>query len=161
FRNDLLLVVMPFLITLTCLMPSSIAWRTRGYACAAFAGGFLIVAAPILADYAGGSNTGHVAVLGLTEPYDRDLGIRPSIYEYGHHYLDTLGNAIVTTYADRVDPRPGGVAYLTPEYDAAAVSYLLEVARRCPADLLARTYAAIASMPVLFLEQYQYPALSG
>jgi len=161
FRNDLLMVVVPFLVTTAFLLPRSANFSVRASACAAFIAAFLIVAAPVLADYAGGSNTGHVAVLGLTEPFDHDLGIRPAIYQYGHHYLDTLANAIVTTYADRFNPRPGGIAYLTPEYDAAAASYLLQIARTCPADLIVRTYAAMASMPYLFLEQYQYPALPG
>ncbi|MCU1385406.1 MAG: putative transrane protein [Acidobacteria bacterium] len=158
FRNDLLVVVLPFVLTLLCLAPPlpkpQLPWRLA--ACAIFIAAFSISAAPVLADYAGGSNTGHVAVLGLTTPFDQELGIDPSVYEYGHQYLDTLANAIVTTFADRNHPRVNGIEYLSPEYDREAFAYVLTVAATCPADLLIRAYAAMATLPGYFLTAYQY-----
>src|SRR5581483_7336477 len=102
FRNDLLLVVVPFVFVLTFLLPQLPRPVTaRLIACAVFAAAFGLSAAPVLADYTRGTNTGHVTVLGLSAPFDAPLGIAPSIYEYGHFYLDTSAAAIITTYADR------------------------------------------------------------
>jgi hypothetical protein len=162
FRNDLLLLIAPFVFTLAFLLPPAIApAMTRAAACLTFITTFAIAALPVLADYSGGSNTGHVTVLGLTDPFDRDLGVSPPLYDYGHFYLDTLAHAIVATYADRTQPRPGGITYLSPEYDRAAVSYLLDIAKRCPADLIVRSYAAITTLPGYFLDQYQYAPTSN
>jgi hypothetical protein len=158
FRNDILLVIPPLLFTVIALAPRGTrAVITRFAACLVFAATFVVTALPVLADYAGGTNTGHVSVLGLTAPFDEQLGVAPPIYEYGHFYSDTLAAAMISTYADRMRPQPGGVAYLSPEYDRAAFGYLGSVARYFPADLVVRAYAAIFTLPPYFFDQYQYP----
>src|SRR5215471_16284458 len=72
FRNDMLITIVPFLIVLLALAPvaSSRGWLVRAGAAGVFAFAFVVVARPVLADYSEGSNTGHVILLGLTEPFD-------------------------------------------------------------------------------------------
>src|SRR5262249_383479 len=89
FRNDLLINIPPFLsVVLLCLRGGVRAnLRIKAAALAAAAAVFAVVGAPILRGYGEGSNTGHVAYLGMTTPYDRTLGIRPAVYDWGYAYV--------------------------------------------------------------------------
>ena len=79
FRNDLLIVVPPWVLVVVCGLPGPI-WRNLGDSRVSrwrvSAVVFLIAAAPILSAYSRGSNSGHVALLGLmTNPSMRNLGL--------------------------------------------------------------------------------------
>jgi len=143
FRNDLLINVPAFLVVVFLCLPGKIVANLRLKAAvvsvAAFA--FLAVAWPIVKGYGEGSNTGHVAVLGLTTPYDEWLGIRGSMYDWGYAYVDQFVADIITSYSYRVDGR--SVQYFSKEYDRQAVAYLFRIARDFPADIVARAYGSV------------------
>jgi hypothetical protein len=151
FRTDLMIAVAPVLLVL-CLLAPSLAVGARAAAVAAFLGVFALVAWPILGDYSHGNNIGPVALLGLTEPFDRSLGVQPSIYEFGSQYNDSLVFSIVNSYAVRVEGRRAGVGLGTPEHGAASMRYLEEIARTFPGDFVTRTLAATRGVPTYFLE---------
>jgi hypothetical protein len=143
FRNDLLINVPPFLVVVLVCLPGGL---TRNLAIKAAAIGtaavvFTLVAWPVIRAYQGGSNSGHVALLGLMTTFDAPLGIRGSIYDWGYTYLDGFVGALIYSYNSRMH----GIAttFLSAEYDHAAVSYLFRIARHWPADLIARAYASV------------------
>src|SRR5262249_22623926 len=104
FRNDLLIALLPFAATvLYSLAPSSgISARQKLAALVLCGAVFATSAWPIIRSYRGGSNTGHVALLGLTSHFDAPLGVTPSIYDWGAVYDDGLAKKIISTYATRV-----------------------------------------------------------
>src|SRR5262249_10434697 len=117
------------------------AWPLKALCLAASAAAFLAAAWPILRAYSQGSNSGHVALLGLMTTFDQPLGIRQSIYERGRAHLDGDGSALVNSFTLREHGHP--VAYLSKEYDAGMAAYLLQIARHWPADMLVRAYASV------------------
>jgi hypothetical protein len=143
FRNDMLIVIPPFVVAILCwTLPRSrqdLVWRLSaiGVAALAFAG----VAWPILSGYSQGSNTGHTAVLGLMPTFEIPLGITPSVYEWGYAYVDRLVDAMVTSHAWHTSGR--SIGYLSSDYDAESVRYLIDIVRNWPADILVRAYAAV------------------
>ena len=143
FRNDILIVV-PLIIVavLAWHAPRNVrAIRTRLAALAVAAVTFAVVASPILAGYLRGSNSGHVALLGLMTPFDEPLGVVPSVYEWGRVYSDGFIGTTINSYSYRAHDRP--VDYLSREYDRTAAEYLVRVARNWPADIITRAYASV------------------
>jgi len=157
FRNDVLITIVPFAIALVVLAPvvSPRPWLARAAATGVFAVTFAIVAWPVLGDYSEGSNTGHVALLGLMAPFDQALGVEPSIYNLGAGYDDGLAFQTIDSYAHRIEHR--SVVLGSPEYDAAAFAYLGFVIRTMPADILTRAVAAMRRVPSFFLRDYLSP----
>jgi len=151
FRTDLMIAVLPFVVVVAFLIPA-LSIRGRATAIATFLACFAVVAAPLLGVYSSGNNIGPVALLGLTKPFDRTLGIRPSIYEYSGQYNDSLIFSIVNSYAVRIEGRRAGVDLATAEHAGASMKYLSEIARTFPADLVTRTLAAVRMTPRYFLE---------
>jgi hypothetical protein len=151
FRTDLINAMLPFVFALAFLLPALPA-RARAAAIAVFLGCFAVVAYPLLGIYSRGNNIGPVALLGLTKPFDRALGIRSSIYEYGGQYNDSLIFSIVNSYAVRIEGRSAGVDLATPEHASASMKYVGAVARTFPADFVTRTLAATRMTPRYFLE---------
>jgi hypothetical protein len=146
FRNDLVIVVPLFLVALMAWDPPRDvrAAVNRMGAIAVAAAAFVVVALPILSGYTRGSNSGHVALMGLMTTFDQPLGIADSVYEWGHVYSDGYGDAMIKSYSYRV--HGSGVEYLSADYDRAMFEYLLQIARHWPADMLTRAYAAILKM---------------
>jgi hypothetical protein len=143
FRNDLLISVPPFAAVVLLCLPGR-AWaqlRLKLAALALAALTFTIVAWPILTAYREGSNTGHVALLGLMTPFDKPLGVEGSLYDWGHTYLDGFASVTVKSYSARVHGR--FVEYLSPEYDRAMVEYILQIVRQWPADIVTRAYGSV------------------
>jgi hypothetical protein len=142
FRNDLLIVIPPWIAAVLLSAP-----RTRNSvglkaACLAVsAAAFLLAAAPILAAYGRGSNTGHVALLGMMSAFDAPLGVAGSIYEWGHGYSDELVATMVTSRTTHATGE--AIAYLSPAYDRAAAGYVLAIARDFPADVVVRAFASV------------------
>jgi hypothetical protein len=143
FRNDIVIVAPLFVVGLLAWEPprDGRGIRTRVAAIAIAATTFMAVALPILSGYTQGSNSGHVALMGLMTPFDRPLGIAGSVYEWGHVYSDGFGDTLIQSYSERVHGRP--VGYLSAEYDRAMFEYLLLVVRHWPADVLTRASAAV------------------
>jgi hypothetical protein len=142
FRNDLLINIPPFLFCLFFVAPGR--WRDglalKAGCFVAAAATFAVVAFPILRAYESGSNTSHVAVLGLTSGFDESLGVTRPVYDIGPHYLDAYASAMINMYS-RLQGGPF-VRFLSPEYDQAGVGLLTTVARHWPADIFVRGLAA-------------------
>lgn len=142
FRNDLMINIPPFIAAVCFLLPGR--WRehvTLKAGCLALAlVTFVVSAWPILSAYRSGSNTGHVAVLGLMSTFDTPLGVTRPVYSLGPHYLDSYGAAVINEYSRL---RHGAfVEFVSPEYDAAAVSLIGDVTRHWPADIVVRGLAS-------------------
>jgi hypothetical protein len=146
FRNDIVIVIPLFLVALVAWDPprDARAITTRIGATGVAAAAFTITAFPILSAYTRGSNSGHVAVMGLMSPFDRALQIAGSVYDWGHMYSDGFGDTLIKSYSYRVYGRP--VSYLSAEYDRAMGDYLVQIARHWPADILARAYASVLTI---------------
>jgi hypothetical protein len=155
FRTDLMIALPPFLLTLAFLVPA-LSIGARIAAMTAFLVSFAIVASPMLRDYSHGNNIGPVALLGLTTPFDRPLGIQPSVYAFGGQYNDSLIFSIVNSYVIRNGDKPVGVVYGTAEHGRAAMAYIGEIAKVFPADLITRTVAATRAIPRYFLDSSLY-----
>jgi hypothetical protein len=142
FRNDLLICAPPFTAVVLFCVPGH-SWahlRLKMAALTLAALTFIIAAWPIVTAYRGGSNTGHVALLGLMTPFDRPLGINGSLYDWGYTYLDGFAAVTINSYSARAHGR--FVRYLSPEYDRAMAEYILHIARVWPADIVTRAYAS-------------------
>ena len=123
FRNDLLITVLPFVVTVWLFHPDGPfrSLKVKAIATAVAAATFLVVAWPIIRGYEKGSNTGHVALLGLTSSFEPPLGVRGSLYEWSDIYDDGYASSLIRAYSTRmhgkdvsylerrVRPRHGGV----------------------------------------------------
>ena len=143
FRNDLLINIPPFLALVLLGLPGGVLanGRLKAAAVAAAAAAFLAFAWPIVRAYEGGSNTGHVAFLGLMTTFDMPLGIRGTLYDWGYRYVDQFAADIINSHSYRLHGR--FVEYLSKQYDREAVACLLEIVRHWPADILVRVYASV------------------
>jgi hypothetical protein len=143
FRNDLLINLLPFFVTLTFFLPVPFLShvRTKLAAAALCLALFVVCAWPIVGAYRGGSNTGHVALLGLMSHFDEPLGVTASVYDWGAPYDDGYAIDIVSSFADRVRHRT--VTAMSSDYELTALEYLLLVGRHWPADLLIRAFASV------------------
>ena len=146
FRNDLLIAIVPWIIVLLFATPGPLRanLKTKAACVAVSAAVFTVVAWPILSAYSQGSNTGHVALLGLVTSFDGPLGVAGSIYDPGYMYLDGFASALISSFAFRQHGL--SVVYLTRDYDHAAVAYVLAIARHWPADMLARAYGSLLTV---------------
>ncbi|HWW84189.1 MAG TPA: hypothetical protein VNZ26_11330 [Vicinamibacterales bacterium] len=156
FRTDLVIAVVPFLVTVAFLLPT-LTLPARLAAMAVFLAAFVVLAYPLLGDYSHGNNIGPVALLGLSAPFDEPLGIEPSIYEFGSQYSDSLAFTIVASYVVRVEGRREAVDLATPDHARASMTYLTNIAAVFPADVVTRTVAAMRLVPRYFLESSLYP----
>ena len=149
FRNDLLILAPPWIVVMFFATPGPLRanLKIKAACVAVSAAVFAITAAPILTAYSSGSNTGHVALLGLMSSFDALMGIKGSIYDAGYVYLDGYAAALIQSFASRQSGQ--AVVYLTRDYDRAAAAYLFMIARHFPADIFARAYAS--TMTVLEL----------
>jgi len=166
FRNDLLINVVPFVVTIALFLPVPLRSqvRTKLAALALCASVFVVAAWPIIRAYQSGSNTGHVAILGLMTSFNGPLGVTSSVYDWGAPYDDGFAMKVVRSYAERVHGRD--VTPLSSEYERATLEYLLLVGRHWPADLLTRAYASVLRVVELPFQVRSYttsapPAISG
>lgn len=143
FRNDLLVNVLPWTAVVILCLPGGLLsnLRLKALCLIVSAAAFLVAGWPIVAAYSAGSNTGHVALLGLMTPFSAPLGIAGSTYDWGYAYLDEFASALINSYSYRAHGH--GVTYFSKEYDQTALAYLLTIARHWPADVIARTYGSV------------------
>ena len=143
FRNDLLVNVLPFFVTVAVFLPGPVRSHARLKLAAVMlaAACFVVCAWPIITAYRSGSNTGHVALLGLMTSFNGPLGVTASVYDWGAPYDDGFVMKVVGSFADRVHHRP--VAVLSSDYERAAADYLLTIVRHWPADVVIRGYASV------------------
>jgi hypothetical protein len=109
---------------------------------AAFAG----AAFPILSAYRGGGIIGHVALLGLTTPFNEPLGLTANLYDVGHLYSDRSIFQFTEEFAFGHQDRPGDRPELDAPYSSVYSSLALEAfvtyALHFPADMVVRAYSA-------------------
>jgi hypothetical protein len=143
FRNDILIVVPVFLaVVLGWGLPRDVSAIGMRLVALAVAGAtFAIASWPITSAYARGSNSSHVALMGLMPPFEQPLGIAGSVYEWGHVFRDEFAETLINSYTYRVQGHP--VVYLSAEYDRAMLEYLLQIARHWPADIVTRAYGSV------------------
>ncbi len=151
FRTDLLLVLPFFLIVLTIfLIRSRFHKLFLTTLCAiAFFLCFALVSAPVLRSLQGGGTAGHVALLGLTTPFNQPLGVTDQIYDIGDQYSDQDIFSFVQQYVAmnfHGAGAPPKVYPLQPEYFRYSILSLLDFARNFPADIMTRALAAVAGV---------------
>ncbi len=90
FRNDLLIAALPFVVTVVAFLPVPFRQHAaaKAAALAVCAVTFTACAWPIITAYRSGSNSGHVALLGLMTYFDKPLGVTRSVYDWGAPYDD-------------------------------------------------------------------------
>ena len=142
FRNDILISVPPFLLVVAFLLP--VTWREElgvKAGCVALAALVFVGSAwPVLRAYRSGSNTGHVAVLGLMSSFDGPMALTRPPYDIGTHYLDGYADVLISTHSYLHTGK--FVEYLAPEYDQAAFGLITDAIRHWPADIFVRGIGA-------------------
>ncbi len=147
FRTDLLLAVVPFLVTLFVFRTGPLALRTRliegAFASAIFLAAFALTAAPVLSRYARGGTVAHVILLGFGGSFTTDLGVEAKHYELAGPYSDWYQEAVVRSYASRLTGDAHLFSLFSEEYDRASSRYLLNVIATFPADVTVRAFSAV------------------
>lgn len=143
FRNDLLINIVPWIgVVLFCTPGGLLRQLPLKAACLVVSIGlFWLVALPVFTAYGRGSNSGHVALLGLMDAFDGTLGVSGAAYKWGYGYSDSLVSTQINSYSFRLYDRP--VPYLSAEYDKAMVEYILRIVRDWPADIAVRAYGSV------------------
>jgi hypothetical protein len=104
----------------------------------------MITAWPIVsAGVRGGTCQGHFVLLGLTSGFTDNLDLVPAPYDWGQTYSDRWAASTVLSYAERRLPERRDIGYCSPEYDAASYSYLRQIVKTFPADIVTRSYASV------------------
>ena len=159
FRPDFVSDIPPFFVTLALFLPDGAFQNIRmksaaGGLCLAT---FLVAAWPAISTLAT-SKPGcqwHVVLLGFANEFDRPLGVEAAPYEVSREYLDEWVYTTATSYAARVQPGIGHIEYCESGYGTATRTYLTEVVKRFPADIIVRAYASvlrIVELPFLPVE---------
>ncbi len=144
FRPDLLITIPPVILTILFLIPggtfANLPWKILASIIMLLT--FYIVALPILSSNLHmGSGTFHFPLLGLMKSFDLNLGIIPSIYEFGHQYNDALVDTMVNSYGFQY-LHLNSIGYCTKNYDIASGSLYMQIIKSFPADMLTRGYAS-------------------
>jgi hypothetical protein len=143
FRGDLI-VFAPFGILVALFgVPASLPQRAM-VAAAMFAT-FVIVAIPVLAGMSSSGCQFHLALLGLTTPVLRELGIAPAPYQFSDQFLDASVAMRVADYSQRALGIPANVL-CSPAYEAASSRLFVSIASMFPSDLIAHAYGAALSI---------------
>ena len=145
FRTDLLIDIPPLLIAIAFFLPGGVLRNAavKAGAVVCFATGFLIAGWPIISTVVGsGGCQWHVALLGLTSPFDAALGVHGGSYGWGHLYNDNYVWANVTSDATRFRPDLGYIEYCSHEYDVASWDLYRRILATFPADMVTRAYAS-------------------
>jgi hypothetical protein len=160
FRTDLLINIPAFLLTMFLFLDANAGERLKYGAAAAAVGlaAFYLTALPIISAV---NNTWgcqwHVAVLGLGDDPARDLQLRQPVYDWLDGFTDEFAYATTTSYAARREAGVKHIEYCSAEYDKATRSFMLDVARHTPADILVRAYASSLQMVQLPLRWRRAP----
>jgi hypothetical protein len=151
FRTDLLLVVPFFFFVLGLFIVRTRLRKLRLAAlCAlAFGASFAVTSAPVLSFHRDGGEIGHVALLGLTTPFNHPLGLTDPVYDIGAIYLDYDMYRFTQQYAAMATRDPGMPPDIDfsfhpgSEYARYSLNGLVEFAKQFPADILVRITASI------------------
>jgi hypothetical protein len=163
YRNDLLVAVPAFVGLLLVFLDHERfprGWRNLALAGVFFAG-FMAALSPMWSIYrtGGGNSSQHLIVLGLGEPFSREVGVDSGgIYEVSYGYRDEFAHALISGNATRRLGATTSLRLYGPEYDRSGSDYLGEIARNFPADMLTRAYAsAIRVIELPFNQKLMLP----
>lgn len=144
FRIDIVMLVPLYLLSIFAFSPgkftTNLGWK--GLSCLAFLTSLIVCALPILAGLKSGSNIYHVLVLGLMGEFDAKLGLTPSFYSLGYHYLDMYASTLLNAYAGLNGYSGGVIGYPSLQYEQLGAKYYLDVFQTFPADIAARFFGA-------------------
>ncbi len=101
----------------------------------------------------------HTAILGLGEDNTHELGLESAPYDWMGGFTDDFAYATATSYAARLAPGVKHIEYCGADYDRVTKAYMLNVARRAPADFIVRAYASVLQMVQLPLRWRMPPML--
>jgi hypothetical protein len=148
FRPDVLVCVPAFVAVIALAIrgfgPSDL-WL-KAVAMAAFVLAFVVTGWPVLSGMAGGNNSAHVIILGLTTSFNRTLDLEPAVYDVGDAYSDGYVYTMITSHAVLVQHEPQPVVFGSARYDRLGAGLLADVARHFPADVVTRALAATAQV---------------
>ena len=146
-RTDVVLNFVPFFIVLFAARSDGLLSALKPkLACAVVAVGlFAVVSYPVLQTYTRSISLWHIALLGLTSPYDENLDIgfpRPA-YGFAHAHYDAYIDTVVRSHWAKRHPNGVPFLMLTRPYDQACQEYFLSLARTFPGDMMTRMVAAV------------------
>lgn len=152
FRMDLILFVPIFIFSILIFLPRGIInpIKTKVYCIAIFLMVTVLSGGPIWKALSMGSNSYHVALLGLMDPFDEALSLERDYYSFGYRYNDLYVAMKLKEYSNRLQSNSRPVRLATPEYNEIGKNYFLTLVRNFPADFLIRAYASalkILTMP--------------
>jgi hypothetical protein len=144
FRGDLLIFLPVFLAVVFLALPgwTGRALATKAMAMATFLMAFGLAGWPILSTLGGGSNFAHFAVLGLSAPMTRAMGIEAPAYDAGDLYADGFAYMQIAAHAvvSKGEHEIGTLS--TKLYDRQGTALVTDVVRHFPADFIARGFGA-------------------
>jgi hypothetical protein len=158
-RTDVILNFVPFFAMLFAGAADGVFRNLKAkLACAGAAVlAFALVAYPGSKTYTESSSMWHVALLGLSSPYDENLNLNLAgpPYSFPYAFNDTYIEAVVQSYWSRVHPAAAPIALLTRRYDEACQDYFATLVRTFPGDMVTRMLASavrIFNLPFLLEE---------
>jgi len=149
FRDDVLVLLLPGVLAVGFVArgkPSLKVWE-RLPAVGVCLASFVVLASPMLFQMnAEGPRASHSIICGLAPKCDAVLGLERASYERVYYFGDAYTHATANSYGHRVLGVTDPIPYLTTASAVAKNQYVLELARRFPADMLARGYASTVRM---------------
>jgi hypothetical protein len=144
FRLDLMacVPVFPAVIALAVAGWDRRAVVDKGVAIAGFFLAFGTTAAPTLMALSTGSNSAHVAILGLGRSFTTELGLESPVYDVGDTYSDGFVQSLIAAHALVVQHDPVEARLGTADYDRQGFRFLADNAENFPADQVIRAIAA-------------------
>lgn len=126
-REDIVLIVLPFILAICIFQPGSLLGNIKKNILASFVFifCFLIFAYPVLNKSTSSSSMISV-VAGFTIPFDEKLGVNRPAYDWGYMFLDEYGYAISNAQPNVSDSH-----------------YVSTIVKNYPADILIRAYASV------------------
>ncbi len=165
FRLDMLICLMPAVLTLAFLVPG---WRRREIAfrgaavCALLLCFGLVGFFPIKTMRELGSTSSHNITGGLYRGFDSHFGLRPSYYQSLPLWNDFYIHETVASHHYRVNGIQEEIRYFTPESSEAGKGFLRSYGLLFPADIVLRAYATVLRMletgPAWIMEGYGHNA---
>ncbi|HOZ48991.1 MAG TPA: hypothetical protein PK468_20480 [Candidatus Hydrogenedentes bacterium] len=163
FRPDVNIALPAFVIVTLLFAPEGPVHglRTKALMLATFAAGYLALGWPILIALRTDSHMAHWATLGFMTFCDARLGVATPLYDFGGPFLDFYVQASFQSYAQRVHGCREHLSISTAVYDEVGRQYLWEMAKRFPADLALRAYAAVLRVLDEMQVTVRHPAPRG
>ena len=149
FRQDVAICVPPFLVTLLFFRPEGIKAGTKDAMLATLLMAIPLMAFvyPILPGEDLGSNSWHVALLGLLPGFGGEMGVDASpLYQWINAPTDGYVLHMTTAFQALSTENITFFPFPSKTYDSAGFAHYLTIIKTFPADFLARFYAVVVSI---------------